>query len=142
MQRLRGVLRGLARSSRGESAVERGFGTDDTLDRLVCDSRSFGPASSAESERTARAPRAARGTSRAKEETSPANANPSWESWTVPGHNVAMTTMSHKPKKNLQNQKKENLPRVSASPGGIANEVGVWVQLSQIQLSSAIQPSR
>lgn len=53
----------MARSSRGESAVERGFGTDDTLDRLVCDSRSFGPASSAESERTAQAPRAARGTS-------------------------------------------------------------------------------
>lgn len=42
-------------------------------------------------------------------------------------------------KKNLPNQKKENLPRVSACP---ANEFGVWVQLSQIQLSSAIQPSR
>lgn len=57
----------MARSSRGESAVERGFGTDDTFDRLVCDSRSFGSASSAESERTAHAPRAARGTfSRAK----------------------------------------------------------------------------
>ena len=123
----------MARSSRGESAVERGFGTDDTLDRLVCDSRSFGPASSAESERNARAPRAARGTSPAPKK------KPRQPMQTHPRHNVAMTTMSHKPKKISRTKisRVYLLARVESR-----TSFGVWVQLSQIQLSSAIQPSR